>query len=158
MLAARNHQEPHFGAVFFRSESGEVSMSEVLQRPTAVQTDPFEPAGMTLGAVVRRIEKVLRATENEPEWLAVANSMDDAMQSVYGLLSTAPWPETGGTRARLRLSVERGNSEGWIIQTDYVRFVEPGWWKSQPLIRIKSLTRQQAWAIAAIVSRMLDID
>jgi hypothetical protein len=137
-------------------------MSEILQRPTEAQMDPFDPAGMTLGAVVRRIDRVLRATENEPEWIAVANSMDDAMQSVYGLLSTAPWPETGGARTRLPLSVERGNSEGWIVQTDYVRFVEgsnsSGWWKSQPLIRIKSLTRQQAWAIAAIVSRMLDID
>jgi hypothetical protein len=137
-------------------------MSEVLQRPIAAKADPFDPVGMTLGAVVRRIDKVLRATENEPEWIAVANFMDDAKQSVYGLVSTAPWPETGGRHTRLRLSVERGNSEGWLIQTDYVQFVEgsngSGWWKSQPLIRIKSLNRTQAWTIAAIIARMLDID
>jgi hypothetical protein len=137
-------------------------MSEVLDRPAVASAELFDPVGMTVGAVVRRIDKVLRATDNEPEWLTVANFMNDAKHDVYGLPETAQWPETGGVHRRLRLSVERGGSEGWIIQADFVQLVGEqngsGWWKSQPLVRIKSLNRSQAWAIAAIVSRLLDID
>ena len=59
------------------------------------------------------------------------------------------------------LSVERGTSEGWIIHVDSVEFIVNNFdefWKSIPVMRIKALSRSQAWAIAAVVSRMLDID
>jgi hypothetical protein len=47
------------------------------------------------------------------------------------------------------------------VQTDFVQLVEDSAgmsWRSQPLMRVKTFNRSQAWTIAAIVARMLDID
>ncbi|MFX1670898.1 hypothetical protein PWR63_01085 [Paraburkholderia sp. A2WS-5] len=45
---------------------------------------------------------------------------------------------------------------------EHVRFHEKGdgngHWGSVPLIRIKTLNRTLAWSVAAVVSRLLDID
>ncbi|KVR82495.1 hypothetical protein [Burkholderia vietnamiensis] len=136
-------------------------MSEVLDLPVELANAPFDPVGKTVGGVVRQVELALRKTEIEPEWVSVANHFADANEAVYGLKPTAEWPEVGLRRRRMSLSIERGTSEGWIVQVDFVCFHEAGeggYWASQPVMRIKTLSRSQAWAIAAVVSRLLDID
>jgi hypothetical protein len=48
-----------------------------------------------------------------------------------------------------------------MIQIDHIRLIEQGessHWRSWPLMRIKTLVRSQAWSVAAVVSRLLDID
>jgi hypothetical protein len=141
-------------------------MSHLLDLPVALAAAPFDPVGKSVGEVARQVEHALARTEIEPEWVSVANSVDDPNEQMYGLRPSAEWPNTFSRRRRLSLSVERGTSEGWIIQADFVLFVEDGqagdrWqsrWQSFPLMRIKSLSRSQAWAVAAVVSRLLDVD
>jgi hypothetical protein len=109
---------------------------------------------------VSHVERALRQTENEPEWVSQANIVNDENTNLYGLLGHTQWPDDSSTR-RVTLSVERGNSEGWIVRVDYVELVvdhEASFWKCRGLMRIKSLSRSRAWSIAAIVSRMLDLD
>jgi hypothetical protein len=123
---------------------------------------PFDQVGKSVIDVVRQVERALARTEIEPEWVSVANTVDDPNEEHYGLRPATEWPDTFARRRRLSLSVERGLSEGWIIQADFVRFVEDsegsGRWQSFPLMRIKSLSRSQAWMVAAVVARLLDID
>jgi hypothetical protein len=135
-------------------------MSQTLDLPVALASAPFDPVGKTVAEVVDQVSRVIRRTEIQPEWVSLANLFDDANQARYGLHANVPWPEQEGRR-RLSLSVERGNSEGWIIHVDTVHLLETGetsCWHSQPLMRIKTLSRSQAWSIAAVVSRLLDID
>ncbi|MFL9876468.1 hypothetical protein [Paraburkholderia megapolitana] len=121
----------------------------------------FDPAGRAVRKVVHEVERVLHHTDLEPEWVAVANSLANEDEDRYGLMPSAPWPDAGRHR-RVTLSVELGYSEGWIIQVDFVQLVDRGHsagvWHSRPLLRIKTLSRSQAWAVAAVVSRLLDID
>jgi len=136
------------------------SMSETLDLPVALAAAPFEPLGATVGSVVEQISRALRRTEIEPEWGTHANFIDADCPDRFGLPPSAPWPIEQSNR-RLAVSVERGNSEGWVIRVDLIELVtdrESQLWKSVPLIRIKSLSRSQAWAVAAVVSRLLDID
>jgi hypothetical protein len=136
-------------------------MSETLDLPVALANAPFDSAGKTVGEVAKQVRRTLRKSEIEPERVTAANFMEDENEAQYGLKSSAEWPDTGSTRHRLCLSVARGNSEGWIVQVDFVRFVqtsESGHWNSLPLMWIKTLNRAQAWSIAAVVSRLLDID
>jgi hypothetical protein len=135
-------------------------MSETLDLPVALAAAPFDPAGKTVDEVVAHVERALRQSENEPEWVSPANIVNDPDTDLYGLPGTSRWPEDSSTR-RVSLSVERGNSEGWIIRVDLVELVVTGdtrFWKCRRLMRIKSLSRSRAWSVAAIVSRMLDLD
>lgn len=122
---------------------------------------PFDPAGKPLLDVVRAVERALAGTEIEPEWIVAANMTGDEDEALYGLAPSDPWPSVRAHR-RVTLSVERGQSEGWIVQVDRVRRVANSrgnaHWQSQPLMRIKALARAQAWSVAAAVSRLLDID
>ena len=132
-----------------------------LDLPVALASAPFDTAGKTVGQVVDLIGRRLRQTELEPEWVVAANWVNDANDSVYGLKAEAPWPVTGDRQVRLCLSVATGHSEGWLVQIDHVRLHkagDDGHWSSVPLIRVKTLTRSHAWSVAAVVSRMLDID
>lgn len=137
-------------------------MSETLDLPVALAAAPFDPAGKTVAEVVRHVSRVLLRTEIEPEYVSVANFIDDANESHYGLLGASAWPNAcGSRRERLALSVERGHSEGWMIQIDHICLIEESntsHWRSRPLMRIKTLVRSQAWSVAAVVSRLLDID
>ncbi|WP_244144645.1 hypothetical protein [Paraburkholderia hospita] len=133
------------------------SMSETLDLPVALAAAPFDPAGKTVDEVVTHVERTLRRTENEPEWVSQANIVNDANTDLYGLLGDAPWPEDSSTR-RVSLSIERGNSEGWIIRVDLIELVDTRYRKCRGLMRIKTLSRSHAWSVAAIVSRMLDLD
>ncbi|MBB5420681.1 hypothetical protein QFZ99_007986 [Paraburkholderia atlantica] len=136
-------------------------MSELLEPPVVHASTPFDPAGKTISQVVNHIARTLRQSEIEPEWIVAANFINDPNEDCYGLSASRDWPDSGTARRRLALSVARGSSEGWIIQIDFVQFApvgEAGHWKSQPVLRIKTLSRTQAWAIAAVVSRMLDLD
>ncbi|MGF6768574.1 hypothetical protein P3T18_001044 [Paraburkholderia sp. GAS199] len=135
-------------------------MSETLDLPVALAAAPFDPAGKTVGEVVTHVERALRQTENEPEWVSQANIVDDADTDLHGLLGKTPWPEDSSI-SRVSLSVERGNSEGWLVRVDFVELIaadETRFWKCRGLMRIKSLSRSRAWSVAAIVSRMLDLD
>ncbi|MFM0197254.1 hypothetical protein PQQ65_29530 [Paraburkholderia strydomiana] len=135
-------------------------MSETLDLPVALAAAPFDTVRATVGSVVEQISRALRRTEIEPEWVTHANFIDADCPDRFGLPPSAPWPVELSNR-RLTLSVERGNSEGWVIRIDVLELATNGesqLWKSVPLIRIKSLSRSQAWSIAAVVSRLLDID
>jgi hypothetical protein len=135
-------------------------MSVTIDLPAALSAAPFHLEGKTVAEVVDHVSRVLRKTESEPEWVTHANFIDADCPDRFGLGPSAPWPDEQSNR-RLGLSVERGNSEGWIIRVDSIELVcndDAGFWKSVPLLRIKTLSRSQAWAVAAVVSRLLDID
>ena len=135
-------------------------MFETTDLPAAVTAAPFHPEGKTVAEVVDHVSRVLRKTENEPEWVTHANFIDADCPDRFGLGPSASWPVEQPNR-RLNLAIERGNSEGWIIRVDSIELVDndgAGFWKSIPLMRIKTLSRSQAWAVAAVVSRLLDID
>ncbi|MCP3712300.1 hypothetical protein M3I54_36070 [Paraburkholderia sp. CNPSo 3274] len=137
------------------------STLELLDAPGVLDAAPFDTTGKTVGQVVDQICRKLRKTELEPEWVVVANYAENANDATFGAKPDAPWPETDGRRSRLCLSVSIGRSEGWLVQIDHVHFVEEGGgshWLSQPLVRAKVLNRSLAWSIAAVVSRLLDID
>lgn len=124
-------------------------MSNLMDGPFSLPHAPFDPLGKTVGQVVRQVELALARTEIEPEWVSIANLTDDKEEALYGLRSSAEWPDTHTVRRRLSLSVQRGTSEGWIVLADFVRFAgdgSSGTWQSFPLLRIKSLSRSQAWA------------
>lgn len=136
-------------------------MSLLMDLPVALAAAPFDPVGKTVAEVVDQVEQALRRTEIEPEYVSIANFMDDGHAARFGLPGSSPWTDAFVGRRRLSLSIERGNSEGWIIQTDFIRFVEQGeggHWQSQPVMRIKTLSRSQAWSVAAVVSRLLGLD
>jgi len=136
-------------------------MSELLEPPALQASTPFDPAGKTVREVVDHIGHALRRSEIEPEWVDAANFVGDPNEDYFGLIDTRDWPEDGTPVRRLALSITRGHSEGWMIQIDFIQFIEvgeAGHWKSRPVLRIKTLSRTQAWAVAAVVSRMLDID
>lgn len=138
-------------------------MPAVLDLPVALATAPFDPLDKTVSEVVRQIETALRNTEIEPEWVGAANPIGDENESLYGLRPSSPWPECAAPRERIAISVTCGRSEGWIVQADYLRYrdaasISAGSWQSIPLFRIKSLSRSQAWSIAAVVSRLLGLD
>ncbi|MBU9212292.1 hypothetical protein [Burkholderia multivorans] len=131
-----------------------------LDLPVALANAPFDTVGKTVGAVVNLMSRRLRQAELEPEWVVEANWINDGNDSVFGLKADAMWPDRVD-RDRLCLSVATGHSEGWIIQIDHVRLhaaCDGGHWSSLPLMRIKTLTRSHAWAVAAAMSRILDID
>lgn len=135
-------------------------MPLTLDLPVALAAAPFETVGMTVGSVVDQISRALRRTEIEPEWVTHANFIDEDCPDRFGLGPSAPWPVEESNR-RVSLAVGRGSSEGWVIRIDVLELATNGesqLWKSVPLIRIKSLSRSQAWSIAAVVSRLLDID
>lgn len=134
-----------------------------LNLPVAIAPAALDSPGKTVGQVVDRIGRHLRAADLEPEWVVVANFVDDAHESVRGLKADAPWPEPGDlhNRRRLCVSVSTGHCEGWLVQIDHVELQkvgDGGHWTSVPLVRIKTLTRSHAWSVAAAASRMLDID
>lgn len=135
-------------------------MSQLMDLPVELAAAPFDPVGKSVAKVVDQVARALRRTEIEPEWVSMANYMDDSNEKQYGLRPATEWPATFAGRHRISLSVERGTSEGWIIQADFVRVVDEadGGWQSIPLMRIKSLSRSQAWTVAAVVARLLDID
>lgn len=131
-----------------------------LDLPVALAAAPFDTVGKTVGAVANLMAGRLRQAELLPEWVIEANWINDGNDSVFGLKADTPWPDRVD-RDRLCLSVATGHSDGWLVQIDHVRLHaagDGGHWSSVPLVRIKTLTRSRAWAVAAAVSRMLDID
>jgi hypothetical protein len=132
-----------------------------LDLPVAPAAAPHDTSGKTVGEAAREIGRKLCRTGLEPEWVCISNFVGDPKCNVYGLRETAPWPQAGSPKERLSLSVERRHSEGWVIHIEYIAFHakgEGGYWSSVPLLRIKTLTRTLAWSVAAVVSRLLDID
>ncbi|MGG2041468.1 hypothetical protein [Burkholderia gladioli] len=123
-------------------------------------SDLREFADKTVDEVARSIEQALRGASLEPEWVSVANRSTFASEIVFGSRPWAQWPIAGGDRRRIYVSLHRGVSEGWIVHVDNVWLHVEGpadHWRTQPLIRIKTLTRSHGWAVTAFVSSLLDI-
>ncbi|MGF6472681.1 hypothetical protein QFZ89_007932 [Paraburkholderia youngii] len=150
---------PSQGWLFLFSDP--IPMSELLEPPVVHASTPFDPAGKTINQVARHIGRILCRFELEPVWIIAANVANDPNEDWYGLAGSRDWPDGLSARRRLVLSIAHVNSEGWIIQVDLIQFVElgeAGHWKSQPVLRVKTRSRTQAWATAAVVSRMLALD
>ncbi|WP_063800914.1 hypothetical protein [Burkholderia ubonensis] len=122
---------------------------------------PLNPVGKTVNDVVLEIEATLRAAEIEPEWVSATNMFDLEEEAECGLKSDSSWPQLASRRSRISLSLGRGRGESWLVRVDAVYFAPAdagGSWRSQPLVEIKVRSRSDAWAVAAVVSRLLDID
>ncbi|WP_321810292.1 MULTISPECIES: hypothetical protein [Burkholderia] len=136
-------------------------MSDLCTGASSASSAPFDLAGKALEEIVQYVERMLRSTELEPEWVVAANLVARSNEALYGLKPSSVWPCDDTNRRRGRVSVERGTSEGWIVVVDSVWLAAEGGsghWRTQPLIRIKTLTRSHGWAVAAVVSRLLEID
>lgn len=136
-------------------------MFEVLEQPVPRPLDVHKFAGKTVEEVARYVEQALRVAGLEPEWVAVANQSRYANEAVFGRKPWSKWPVDDENRRRSSVSIHRGMVEGWIVHIDTIwRDAElgVGHWRTQPLIRIKTLTRSHGWAVAAVVSNLLDID
>lgn len=137
-------------------------MPGVQERSVSRPQDAFELAGKTVEVVARYVEQSLRATELEPEWVIVANHFKNMNEAVYGPKRWSGWPVSDEHRRRSSVSNERGRSEGWWIAlvVDDVWLHDGGaadHWRTQPLICIEMLSRSHGWAVAAVVSNLLDI-
>ena len=135
-------------------------MFEVLEQPVSRPLDMHKFAGKTVEEVARYVGQALRAAGLEPEWVTVANQSRYANEAVFGAKPWTNWPVDGGRR-RSSVSIHRGQSEGWIVHIDTVWLSAErgiGHWRTQPLIRTKTLTRSHGWAVAPVVSNLLDID
>ncbi|WP_225031100.1 hypothetical protein [Paraburkholderia sp. XV] len=58
-------------------------MSETFDLPVALAAAPFDPEGKTVDEVVTHVERALRQTENEPEWVSSANFVNDANTDLW---------------------------------------------------------------------------
>ncbi|HDR8993604.1 MAG: hypothetical protein ACN6QT_06015 [Burkholderia contaminans] len=135
-------------------------MFEVLEQPVR-PLDGHKFDGKTVEEVARYLEQALRAAGLQPEWVIVANQSRYANEAVFGRKPQSQWPIGAENQRRSSVSIQRGMAEGWIVHIDTTwRDAElgVGHWRTQPLIRMKTLTRSHAWAIAAVVSNLLDID
>ncbi|RQV14887.1 hypothetical protein DF039_20785 [Burkholderia cenocepacia] len=136
-------------------------MFEVLEQPVVRSLEGHKFAGKTVEEVARYLEQALQAAGLEPEWVVVANQSRYANEDVFGRKPWSGWPVDTENKRRSSVSIQRGLVEGWLVHTDTIwRDAElgVGHWRTQPLIRIKTLTRSHAWAVAAVVSNLLDID
>lgn len=136
-------------------------MFEVLEQPVLQPQEVHKFAGKTVEAVARYLGQALQAAGLEPESVIVANRAMYANEAVFGRKPYSTWPVAGEHRQRCSVSIERGRPEDWIVRLDSVWLDAErgvGHWRTQPLIRIKTLTRSHAWAVAAVVSNLLDID
>ncbi len=108
---------------------------------------------------MRQIERQLRRTELEPEWLNPANFMDDDNEALYGPKSSSPWP-TFGSRDRLAVSTQRGWSEGWQICVDRIGYAGEApnlVTAAEKLLIGKTLSERQAWDLVRAITKMFDI-
>ncbi|ACB68941.1 conserved hypothetical protein (plasmid) [Burkholderia ambifaria MC40-6] len=136
-------------------------MFEVLEQPVPRPLEVHQFASKTVEEVARVVEQALRVAGLEPEWVSVANQSRYANEAVFGRKPWSMWPVDDENRRRSSVSIQRGMVEGWIVHIDTIwRDAELGigHWRTQPLIRIKTLTRSHGWAVAAVVSNLLDID
>ena len=72
-------------------------MSELLET-AAHASAPFDPAGKTVRQVADHIERTLRQSEIEPEWVDAANLVGDSNEDYFGLVDTRDWPDGGAPR------------------------------------------------------------
>ncbi|WP_155887955.1 hypothetical protein [Cupriavidus sp. WS] len=120
---------------------------------------PIATDHMTIEQVASEINRQLRGTEIEPEWLIPANFLDDPNEATFGPLCSRLWP-TVPARDRLAVSVHRGWSEGWHVYIDWICHlgkVPSLATSAQKLLKAKTLSSKQAWAVACAISTMLDI-
>jgi hypothetical protein len=138
----------------------EVSMSEVLEKPGLPAVGETALLGKTIEEVARYIKRALLAAGLEPEWVSAANVTPCLHEAVFGARDTSYWPIACQPRRRNSVSVRRDRSEGWRVTIETVWFQDDssgGHMRTQPLICIHTLTRSDGWAVAAVVSNLLDI-
>ncbi|WJN72028.1 hypothetical protein [Burkholderia anthina] len=131
-------------------------MSEVLDFPIEVASMPFQPVDKTVGEVAEEIDQALRNGGLEPEWVLPANQYANASEELCGLRATSAWPKAPYLAGHTCVSVVRFD---WTagVQVNFIRAVD-GHRRIQPVIRIGARSRSHAWAIAAAVSRLFDLD
>ena len=131
-------------------------MSEVLDLPVELASVPFEPVGKTVGEVAAEIDHALRNAGLEPDWVPPANQYANASEELCGLRATSAWPKAPYLAGQTCVSVLRFD---WAtgVQVNFIRAVD-GHRRIQPVIRIGARSRSHAWAIAAAVSRLFDLD
>jgi hypothetical protein len=116
--------------------------------------------GKTVDQVFNALCSVLRKTDLEPEWLCHANMLDDENEAVFGARHGRSWPESS-PYDRLSVSVCIGNSEGWIVHVDSVSrrasddSIERRY-AVMPLLRAKVFSSDHAWALARLLSRLIN--
>jgi hypothetical protein len=120
----------------------------------------LDTEGKTVNQVFSELSRFLSKTELEPEWLCLANMLDDANEAVYGARHSRLWPESF-SHDRISVSVCTGNSEGWIIHVDWIsrRPLADSFerkYSVMPLLRAKVFSSDHAWTLARLLSRLID--
>ncbi|ABX19269.1 MULTISPECIES: hypothetical protein [Burkholderia cepacia complex] len=131
-------------------------MSEVLDLPVELANVPFEPVGKTIGEVAGEIDRALRSAGLAPEYVVPANGYADAPEELHGLRGTSVWPKVPYRAGYPCVSVLRFDRGAGVL-VSFVGAVD-GCWRIQRAIRIAARCRSHAWAIAAAVSRLFDLD
>ncbi|MBN3776601.1 hypothetical protein G3O06_03350 [Burkholderia sp. Ac-20345] len=131
-------------------------MSEVLDLPVELANVPFDPVGKTVGEVAADVERALHNAGLAPEWVVPANQYANASEELCGLRASSRWPKALYRAGYISVSVRRIDWEAGV-QVDFILAVD-GHRRIQPLIRIGARSRSHAWAIAATVSRLFDLD
>ncbi|VWC46645.1 hypothetical protein BLA23254_07410 [Burkholderia lata] len=131
-------------------------MSEVLDLPVELAKVLFDPVGKTVGEVAAELDQALRIADLAPEWVAAANQTATAEEELSGLRGSSAWPKAPYRAGRICVSVMRLDFDAGV-QVDVIRAVD-GHRRIQPVIRIGARSRSHAWAIAATVSRLFDLD
>ncbi|WP_175657506.1 hypothetical protein [Burkholderia ambifaria] len=131
-------------------------MAEILDLPVELANVPFDPVGKSVGDVAAEIDRALRNAGLEPEWVVAANQYAEASEELSGLRATSAWPRALYRAGHTSVSVIRLD---WLtgVQVNFIRAVD-GHRRIQPVIRIGARSRSHAWAIAAAVSRLFDLD
>ncbi|MBN3754259.1 hypothetical protein G3N95_15005 [Paraburkholderia sp. Tr-20389] len=121
----------------------------------------LDTAGKTVGDVLKALCKALYGTELEPEWLAPANTLDDADEETSGARLARLWPDDSVWN-RLAVSVDIGRSEGWIVNVDWISRTETAHshrrgYAVMPMLRAKVFRSDHAWDLARFIAHTLDV-
>ncbi|KKI39290.1 hypothetical protein VI03_08590 [Burkholderia vietnamiensis] len=135
-------------------------MCEVLEESELPAVGESALRGKTVGEVVKYIAQALQAAGLEPESVHAANVSPSLHGTFFGARDSSYWPIGSQSRRRSSVSVRRDRSEGWRVSIDTVWFQDDGdggHMRTQPLVIIRTMTRSDGWAVAAVVSNLLDI-
>ncbi|CAE6966258.1 hypothetical protein [Paraburkholderia domus] len=121
----------------------------------------LDTVGKTVGDVYKALSKMLYRNELEPEWLAPANTLDDADEATSGARLARLWPDDSVWN-RLAVSVDIGRSEGWIVNVDWIYRTETAeshrrGYAVMPMLRAKVFASSHAWDLARFIAYALNV-